>query len=483
MKPAAPEPPRKPLLGLGVGTPDTGTLPGRFRPAYGVPRKTSSDYKFDFHGFLTVPLRFGINERENPLATQYQTVLHGPPLVPDDFERFEHTGVVPQPWVQLGFSYGNSNAVANIIIAARSVSNAQGFFNPPTQLGINDAFVTFTPKLGGADVEIDVGAFANRYGGMGDYDLGRYDTPIIARVGGVGETLRIHVPLAPNTTFLAEHGVSGQLDRAPLGVEPAGWNGFADPNVGTTFAHHAHLGLAFARTGQIGLHYVDSWVQDDRTAPLTPDGTITVFGADLGAQLHPFGRLYLAGAHTRAETARAVSGVIRVLNAFGGPGLIQEYLGPASGGTGSLTTAGGQYDLSIGQVVRGAERFSGYGPDLFVSLFGLFTHVASDDPAYDGVDKLKYGAEVSYSMLPWLGVSGRYDRVIADTDDPTKTFAVVSPRIILRTDYNSQDQVTIQYSRWFYGSGVTVRTGYPPRPDPSLSPDEDTFSLTANMWW
>ena len=113
----------------------------------------------------------------------------------------------------------------------------------------------------------------------------------------------------------------------------------------------------------------------------------------------------------------------------------------------------------------------------------MFTSVASDDADYDGISKVKYGGELSYSMLPWLGVSGRYDRVIADTHDATQTFAVISPRIILRTDYNSQDQVTLQYSRWFYGSGVAVRTGYFPRPDPSLAPDENTFSLTANMWW
>ena len=135
-----------------------------------------------------------------------------------------------------------------------------------------------------------MGGFANRYGSMGDYDTGRYDTPVIARVGGVGETARVSVPVG-GLIFLAEHGVMGQFDRAPLGVEPAGWNDFADSNVGTSLADHAHLGLALPGKGQLGLHYISAFTRDDRTAPSQPDGTINVFGADVNAELAEFGRL------------------------------------------------------------------------------------------------------------------------------------------------------------------------------------------------
>jgi hypothetical protein len=479
---AEPAPSRR-FLGMGVGTPDTGALPGRFKPSFGAPPRAVSDYRFDFHGYLNVPLRAGANKREDPTEYQYETVLHGKPLVPDDFERFEHTGNVPEPWVQLAFSYGNSRAVATVIIAARTVSNASGYFNPPTQLGINDAWVTFTPGFGNLDLQFDVGGFSERYGGMGEYDLGRYDTPVIARVGGVGETARLRYPISEKLMFLAEHGVMGQLDKAPLGVEPAGWNDFADPNVGTTFAHHAHLGLNLADTGRLGLHYVGAFARDDRTSPSTRDGSITVLGADASAQFAPFGRLFLGVGHTSADDARSVSPVVRVLNTSGGLGLMEEYLGPASNGNGSLLTLATQYDVSIGEIVRSPDPYSGYAPDVFVTLFGMYTSVSSDDEAYDGVGKLKYGGELTYSMLSWLALSTRYDRVVANLDEDNQTYAVVSPKLILRSDYNSQDQVTLQYSRWFYGSGVNVRTGYPPREDASIVPDENTFSLTASMWW
>jgi hypothetical protein len=476
-------PEKKPLLGLSVGTPDTGSLPGRFRPSYGAIAISANDYRFDFHGYMVVPFRMGMNHREHASTLQYSTVYHAPPVTPDDYDRFEHTGLVAQPWVQLGFSYGNARAVGTVIIAASNVSNASGFFNPPTQLGINDAFITFKPDFGKVNVEVDVGGFANRYGAMGDYDTGRYDTPIIARVGGVGETARAAIPVTRDITFMAEHGIMTQLDKAPLGVEPAGWNDFADPDVGSSFANHAHLGLALLKKGQIGVHYASAFSRDDRTAPSTPDGSILVLGADMRAELAPAGRLYLAGAHAKADHARSVSGVIRVLNTFGGPGLMQSYLGPASGGSGSLTTLGGQYDVSIGEIVRSPNAYAGYAPDIFASVFGMYTRVSSQDAAYDSKSKVKYGGELTYSALSWLALSTRYDRVIADTSDAAKTFSAISPRLILRTDYNSQDQVTIQYSHWFYGSGVVVRTGYPPHDDPSIAPDSNTFSLTANLWW
>jgi hypothetical protein len=170
---------------------------------------------------------------------------------------------------------------------------------------------------------------------------------------------------------------------------------------------------------------------------------------------------------------------------------MKNYLGPNSNGTGHVTTFGGQYDVSIGEIVRNGQQYSGYGPDVFFSLFGMYTHVASKDNAtnasghllYDGVNKVKYGAEATYSALSWLAFGARYDRVVPDTSDTSKTFAVITPRLIFRSDYNSQDQVTIQYSHWFDGNGVNVRTGYPPKENPALTPDPDTLSIMASMWW
>jgi len=72
-----------------------------------------------------------------------------------------------------------------------------------------------------------------------------------------------------------------------------------------------------------------------------------------------------------------------------------------------LTTIGGQYDLSVGKLVSYPIPFSGDGPDLFLSVFGMVTHVNSDDKFFDpnvrfynGVTKWKLGGEMTYSVLP-----------------------------------------------------------------------------------
>jgi hypothetical protein len=135
--------------------------------------------------------------------------------------------------------------------------------------------------------------------------------------------------------------------------------------------------------------------------------------------------------------------------------------------------------------------FSGDGPDIYVSLFGIATQVKSDDKRvdaagaklYDGVTKLKYGIEAGYSLLSWLAVSTRYDQVKPNSENDRYSFAVISPRLIFRTDWQATDQLVLQYSHWMNGSQTLVRTGFPPREDPHASPDTDMISLAASMWW
>jgi hypothetical protein len=484
----------KPLSALSMdpAAPEMSSLPGGVTPAFGTLSTQPADWRFDYHGLLFVPLRVGFNTRLAPAADQSKTVLHAPPITPENFQGFGYTNVIPDPWAQVNFSYGNRDVTATIIIAARSITEGNSYFNPPDQLGINDAFVTFRElTTDHVRLKLDVGAFSNRYGNMGEYDSGRYGTPAIARIGGVGATQTGTYQVGP-ATLLAEAGLMGQLNKAPLGVEPAGWNGYLDPNTGTSFVPHVHVGVAYRDIGWVGLHALSALSDDDRATPTTqPDGHIDVFAADVRLTLRRYGHFYIAAAQTGSHHARAVSDIIQILNAPGGPGLITEYFGPNSGGSGDLTTIAAQYDLSVGNLLRYPESFAGFGPDLFVSLFGVYTGVKSADATlrpdgrrlYDGISKLKYGAEISYAPLKWLALSGRYDRVIEDLDDATTTTAIVSPRVIFRSGYNARDQLVLQYSHWFNGSGVIVNSGAPPAPDPSVRPDQDVLSLMVSMWW
>ena len=483
----AASPPTRLTLGLSPGTPDLASLPGGVTPAFGSRDEKSKDWRFEFHGMVFLPLRFGFNTRENPGSDQKATVMHAPPRVPGDYETFTYTSVVPDPWNQLNFSYGNDTVTATVIVAARTVYSANGYFDPPDTLGINDAFMTFRVpfKSESFKLQLNFGAFANRYGYMGEYDLGRFGTPLIARVGGTGltgtSTLR-----QGNVTIMMEAGFQGQFNKAPVGVEPAGWNGFADPNVGSSYVGHGHLGLNFNGKAELGGHIIGAFTKDDRASNQEdiPAGSITVAAADLRLTMGRVGHFYTGYSYTNADQARSVSSVIRVLNAPGGPGLMDEYIGPNSNGTGKLNSFGFQYDLSLGNLLRYPNYFEGDGPDLLISAFGIYTNVNSpNDDDYDGISKLKLGGELGYSALKWLAFGFRYDQVMPDVGEGATYNAIVTGRIIFHSDWNSRDQVTLQYSYFNCGSASVVREGYPPIDDPTIVPDSHVLALTAMLWW
>jgi hypothetical protein len=506
--PADPPPPPAPTspsgpdprLSLDPTTPQVGALPGGITPAYGQKPLSEGEWRFDFHGFITAPLAAGIGSRGMPAAGQSGTTLHTPPVVPDDRETFSHTGVTPTTYAQLNFSQGNNIVAGNMSIVARQAAVSTSFLEPVSQLGVTDLFLSILPKFKGIRSEIYVGAFTSRYGSMGEWDEGRYGTPLIARVNGVGERIALKIPLG-NMLLIAEQGLVGQSNKANAALTPDVWNDFGNSNAGSTFVHHGHVGLAYNRRGLLGLHYLRAWSQDDRANPTVlpnsvPDGSIDIYGADVRLNMGRFGHAYFAGSYTDARYVMSVSRVISILNTRGGQGLIDNYFGPASNGNGKLTTFGGQYDLSIGKLVSYPVPFSGDGPDLFVSVYGMITHVDAPESAgyyapntgmpgryFDNVTKRKYGLLATYSFLPWLAASGRLDQVDPDTADTTYSFGVLSSALIFRTDWMATDQIVLQYSRWFHGSQTLVRAGDPPQENINIVPDNNMVSLSASMWW
>lgn len=482
-----------PRIGMSPGEPQVRSAPPA--TAFGRSPSTSEEAVLDFHGYVLLPMRIAVLERESPEPGQASTAIHSPPVIPQGLRRFEYTGVVPEPWIQLDLSYGNSTISATAILAAMTASDAAGIFDPTKQLGLNDAFITVNlSKVMNTPFEVKVGAFTGRYGAMGMYDAGRYGTPLIARTNALGIDTIAGFDLG-DLTLVLEHGLGASLGRPPRGLVPAAWNDFADTGavgtgsadaplgVGTTLVNHLHAGLDYKKFVQFGAHYVTAWTQDDQATPNDiPDGSIRVLGADARLLMGPAGHLYAGVARTDLNNAATVSGVIEVLNARGGPELIREYLGPGSGGDGALTTFGAQYDVSVARLLYG-DYFTGRSPDVLLSAFGVATTVESDDANFDGITKLKVGAEATYNLTSWFGVSGRFDHVNLNSDDDEQSFNILSPRLLFHTGWQSRDEFAIQYSQFMYGDRVVVRSGFPPVDDPSITPDQHVLTISGTFWW
>ena len=106
-------------------------------------------------------------------------------------------------------------------------------------------------------------------------------------------------------------------------------------------------------------------------------------------------------------------------------------------------------------------------------------------PAYSH-SRLKGGAEVTtYLPLSWFGVGGRFDEVQPNLDDSTQSFAVISPRIFLRTAFVTHEQVLLQYSHYFYNANAG-HSSYPYSVQPGasmLGADANAAQIAAIIWF
>ena len=116
--------------------------------------------------------------------------------------------------------------------------------------------------------------------------------------------------------------------------------------------------------------------------------------------------------------------------------------------------------------------------DLTLGLFGMYTAVSSKDTTADGVKKLKYGGDLVFRALSWLGFGARADVVQPTSKDSLQSFWVVSPKIIFKTAFITHEEITAQYSHYSYKADVTSQP-----PNNATPPDEDVFGVKATMWW
>lgn len=435
---------------------------------------------------------------------------------------FENVNVVPYTWAELRFSYSRPTVTANVSIGAWSLGQSQqasGAFMPNSQLWFRDAFLSYVPTgLGKLKVTANIGVYEDRYGGMAEYSSGQYGAPLIATIPGVGETLYVGIPIGDFELKL-EHGFKSSLERPPTDVPTGPANNWPKPWEGQTFVNHAHVGLDWKGIIRPTLHYISATARDDTGdnvalgglragyadyrggIPVSrpdldhADGSLRILAADLRFALRRFGYLYLGVSHTSVDHVRTVSNAVSIQNAGGGRDLMDRYFGRNNDqGRGSLLLAGAEYTVSLGEWLRYPGEFWGEGPDLRVSLYGMYAHITSDDPARDGEDKYKFGGEGTYSVLPWLALSGRLDRSVPYVSRPRvplyptqndNAFSVATFKAVLRSDWQAREAITVQYSRFFYRPDfhlVSLNAGGQVS-NVTSQPDEHLLAIYGTLWW
>ena len=530
-------------------------------------------WKFEYHGYIRAPMRVGIGKRDNPGPGQSKTTLHSPIIPDDQYLSWQSSPHNKTDWAELYLSLGNSWAKGTVSIQGYNFADA-AWSNPTTQLGISDGYVDLTPDLGYENFRLAwrAGSFSNKYGSAGKYDAGEYDTYMFGRIHNAGEALHLEYDLDEENTFQFEHGIGyrkpdpNQFNNTRFTMLHHAHVTFKHTEAIQISAHYlnswtqeeersADPGVAVDGNGASTAQYT---IPRPSATSITnvPDGKMWVAGLDARFDLGAFGYFYGAYSHVGLDNAITVARAIEVIHASGGGefglGVVDNYLGPScvdtqfgtdpslhgaayypqptgtfdaqrpcSMGNGHVDTLLGQYEFSLTNFTQqssGGQKFWGDGSDLYLKLYGMYNKVKSDYQPNDGIHKLKFGADLAYSIVPWLTAGLRFDRLQPNSRVPEQSFGILSPRLVFKSKWNTHEAITIQYSRYFYNqrecaNGVTPADGVvqspgedkcvqppssPVPPDgfgsgwpanalqrgaPTTRPDVNVFKVEATMWW
>lgn len=454
-------------------------------------------WEFGFKGFFRAPMRVGHGSLDG------QQQFHAPPIVPDNnYTTWAYTNANPGPWVEMLFQYGNDRAKMTTSIASYNITSGS-YRELQAQLGIDRAFLTLTfpDALGDfGGLNWNVGVFSDRYGAAGRYDAGVYETYLFGRTRIAGETLSTNLYLTDDLTLLAEHGIGAKMDQqlwTNAAIRPPGagemqggyqpYEPYPGPvQQGSTLLHHAHLGLGFRDMFTVTGHYINTWTRDNRATMGDPDGNIRVMGGEIKLINSYFGQGYLGFSNLKATNAVVVSDSLEVLHSQGGWQLTNNYFG--GNGTGSMNTILFQYRFSLAAFLLRMPQWWGDGSDVVATVFGMYNSISTENtPQNGGGDKrFKSGLDVLYTPLPVIGFGGRVDLVQPDLDNSRKSFTVLSPRIVLRTNYVTHEQVIIQYQRYLYNDETALPFPFegPGATFPAMGyRDKGVLTISATMWW
>lgn len=481
-------------LGEAPHTPRVGALPGGMSGNFDAPMPPS-EWVFSYGGSLTAALKVSMDQRREPNSQQATTVFHVSPETVEVYNSFLATRAVPDNWASARFEYGNNRVKATISIDTWNPTQPTTYYQLGSQYFINNAFMTYNVgQVAGATVTVDAGYMTTLIGEFSSYMNRMYTNPLIAGLRGAGMRTTATYPVTPKFKLYAQHQLlldrQGTNDRQTI---PNPENSYERPYWAHPIINSVVAGFNWdwAPRVELRLAYVNAFATDSRLKQTYDDvntrGQDEVAMADprldvVGGWAHVFfetwGVLGLASSHIMAKDAYS----IRSVNTYAsfGEELTDRWLGVESFGTGSVTMAALNYELSIGRVVSYPTKFEGHGPDIFIKTGFHVAKSSTKVELFDNRWRYKGGIDVLYTFSRHVGIGARFDQVSPNSKDVRENFQVISPRIQFKTDWTSRDTFTLMYAKWLYGSMTRIE-GTGERTQAQI--DDEFFGFSANMWW
>jgi hypothetical protein len=106
--------------------------------------------------------------------------------------------------------------------------------------------------------------FSDRYGAMGKYDGGAYDTYLIGRTRIAGATGTFDLDVADDIKVIAEGGAGAKMDVPQWASPPyTSWQPYPGyVQMGTSMLAHGHVGVMYQEMLTLTGHAMYTWTMD-----------------------------------------------------------------------------------------------------------------------------------------------------------------------------------------------------------------------------
>ncbi len=256
------------------------------------------------------------------------------------------------------------------------------------------------------------------------------------------------VPFFANSSTFQQANLPS-TDEGPL--ESDLFPGQQSQPYGSTFVHHHHGALQLEDYLRVSGHYMSSWSPDDNTnfvgGEVAP-ARLTVVGGDVHYDRELY-NAYLGYAHLDANNVYPLADALQTIHSGTGRSLKLNYFGQKDRYTGlTPSNFSGTVDTLMWQLMLRVAPLIGdpFGSrDFNVAFYGMYNHAVSpkedpNDPTSIDIDdeKLKFGADLDLSLLKFMSIGARFDRVIPRLADTSDAYTAISPRFSLLHEVEEQ---------------------------------------------
>lgn len=445
-------------------------------PAAPVEQASKSRWELGFKGYFRAPVALALSPRPNPdnlTGPSQLQISYGPNRTVDaNYYSFAYTRLQEQDWVEL-FVTAKSKHVAATVGWMGYWFAGSGFRNYDAAWLPGIAYLTIDTdfEVGGIKPNIALSG-GSWWPNFGRHD--KYDTFTLGQFRQMGEQIKLTVPFGDRVEAQLVDGFGTGRDGSFNILSPPPYQA----KVGLDLIHYLHLQLSYDKLFKIGLHQNLQWTRDPNLLLQTAAGKsythaheakLMTLGAEAKVSLPYAGDLWVSPSLVMVKNGWALGEAgVEVAHSLSPEGVASNYFGwsgsPAnSTGTGKLVNLGFIYENTLANVLGKSPADV---PNVKGSAFGLLVDSHLDLPAgsaitQDRITHFKWGADVEYNPLDWVGLMARWDTVNYDMAHGGYIFAAATGRVSFYSHFASGERIYLQYSRYRYGDRMVLAGRWP----------------------